>query len=49
MNLDGSVHFPTCRRRIAEQRAAVLAWYEHLGAVQLSCSDEEAQRDKILP
>jgi hypothetical protein len=30
-DLDGSPHFPTCRRRVAEQRAQVRAWYAQQG------------------
>jgi hypothetical protein len=29
-DLDGSPHFPTCRRRVAEGRARVRAWYAQL-------------------
>ena len=31
-DLDGQPHFPTCRRRVAEQRAVVHEWYERLGS-----------------
>jgi len=30
MNLDGSVHFPTCRQRVEEGRSQIEAWYETL-------------------
>jgi hypothetical protein len=30
MNLDGTVHFPTCRARVAEGRERIENWYEEL-------------------
>lgn len=29
-NPDGTIHFPTCRQRIAEQRADIRRWYARL-------------------
>ena len=32
LNLDGSLHFPTCRKAVAVGRLRVQAWYRELEA-----------------
>lgn len=32
MNLDGTVHFPTCRKNVAQGRARIRKWYAQLDA-----------------
>lgn len=44
MNLDGSVHFPTCRARVGEGRRAVRDWYAEFlldGDEVPQCIDDE--------
>ncbi len=31
MNLDGTLHFPTCREQVSAGRERVRQWYEELG------------------
>jgi hypothetical protein len=42
---DGQVHFPTCRRRVADGRAMVRTWYDRLQA-QVAKSSERGVNDE---
>ena len=39
IDLDGAVHFPTCRERVDEQRRAVAAWYRAVADNRVQCGE----------
>jgi hypothetical protein len=40
-NRDGTLHFPTCRARVADQRKSVRRWYAELRARSQIVSQEQ--------
>ncbi len=41
VNLDGSLHFPTCRSTIAQQRTQVQQWYRRLAELGGNAEEEQ--------